>query len=557
MILFGEDGPDGLRRRIAGSVHAATLAETVIAGAGDICAALPAGRVLDARGTMLEVSRLVMERVLTLGVAWAVTGHAPFRARIVRELLAASAFEDWNRRHFLDTAEMVAAVAIGRDWTRPILSRGERETIDGAIAHLGLYRGIGSLRGGTPWATAGTNWTVVCGGGLLTAAALMRPDLPEACDELMERAGDALRLGLSRFDAAGGWPEGRTYGDYAARYAVLAIEALKATGLAERVPLDETGLLRHWRFQRALVGPSGLAFDAGDSLAAPGRSPVLGWFAAEEPEAAAWQWAAPGAPHPLDLVWYHPPASGGAAPEGREVFEAGFATLRRQQGGKAWYLAIRAGGNAANHAHLDLGSFVLDAGAERLVSDLGRADYDAPGYFDPARRFGHFPAQTRAHNVAFAAEQAVAATAAFVTDPADPFRIAVEIDDPTSPFHHLRGFALTEGGAVVADLLQPKAAGDVPLVWQVHTTLPVQAEGGNVRLGAFRLRLGGVPLSVEPVAAEAERYPAFRRLVARCTIPAEGQLIAATFSDDHGTPDPGPLAAWLTATAAKRWSSDG
>ena len=47
----------------------------------------------------------------------------------------------------------------------------------------------------------------------------------------------------------------------------------------------------------------------------------------------------------------------------------------------ALYLAVKGGDNKAAHAHLDLGSFVLDAGGVRWAADLGPDDYDLPGYF--------------------------------------------------------------------------------------------------------------------------------------------------------------------------------
>src|SRR6185295_7886257 len=49
----------------------------------------------------------------------------------------------------------------------------------------------------------------------------------------------------------------------------------------------------------------------------------------------------------------------------------------------ALYVGFKGGDNAANHAHLDLGTFVLDALGQRWAVDLGPDDYDLPGYFGP------------------------------------------------------------------------------------------------------------------------------------------------------------------------------
>ena len=47
----------------------------------------------------------------------------------------------------------------------------------------------------------------------------------------------------------------------------------------------------------------------------------------------------------------------------------------------AIFVGFKGGDNKANHSHLDLGSFVLDALGVRWALDLGSDDYNLPGYF--------------------------------------------------------------------------------------------------------------------------------------------------------------------------------
>ena len=63
----------------------------------------------------------------------------------------------------------------------------------------------------------------------------------------------------------------------------------------------------------------------------------------------------------------------------------------------ALYLAVKGGDNKAPHAHLDLGSFVLDAGGVRWAADLGTDDYDLPGYFG-RQRWSYYRTRTESHN---------------------------------------------------------------------------------------------------------------------------------------------------------------
>jgi hypothetical protein len=563
MMLFGKNKPDGLRRLLAQSTHAAHIAGIIVARADDISRGSLIERRLDpARSTMLETSRLLGERIFTLGIAWAVSGHAPFRRRIVREITAAAQFPDWNRQHFIDTAEIAAAVAIGRNWAQPVMAKSELSLVDDAILRHALRPGLQSLQSGSDWVTARTNWTLVCCGGLITAAALTRAAMPETCDELLALALAPFQSALRGFDDQGGWPEGAAYGAYAARYAILALEALAEVGLSHRVPHEIRRLPVHWRFQRALVGPSGQGFNAGDEPTEHERSPMLGWFAARSGEegAVAWQWQAPGTAHPFDLLSYHalpePPAPE-TAPR-IEAFDAGYAILRHHTDGTEWYLAARAGRNSTNHCHADLGSFVLDVGESRLVCDLGREDYAAPGYFDPARRASYFLTQTRAHNVAFADEQSREAEAIIVVDHS---RIVLDIRDPASPFRHLRGFAPGEnGGVVVADLIVPKCGNDSPpVLWQCHTQAVASESNGRICLDGSRaitVRFHAPDeqlLTIEPVAADENRFSQIRRLTARLSVPADGLFVTCLFSDRDRGPAGKALEAWMRQIAGTRW----
>jgi hypothetical protein len=65
---------------------------------------------------LLSVSRRVLDRVRTLALVHRVEGDVRYADRAWKELEAAAAFPDWNPSHFLDTAEMTHAFALGYDW---------------------------------------------------------------------------------------------------------------------------------------------------------------------------------------------------------------------------------------------------------------------------------------------------------------------------------------------------------------------------------------------------------------------------------------------------------
>lgn len=65
---------------------------------------------------LLSVSRRVLDCVRTLALVHRVEGNPRYADRAWKELEAAAAFPDWNPPHFLDTAEMTHAFALGYDW---------------------------------------------------------------------------------------------------------------------------------------------------------------------------------------------------------------------------------------------------------------------------------------------------------------------------------------------------------------------------------------------------------------------------------------------------------
>ena len=65
----------------------------------------------------------------------------------------------------------------------------------------------------------------------------------------------------------------------------------------------------------------------------------------------------------------------------------------------AVYLGFKGGTPNTNHAHMDIGSFVLDAEGERWAMDLGTGNNDLPGYYDRnGKRWNYYRTQNYSHN---------------------------------------------------------------------------------------------------------------------------------------------------------------
>jgi len=109
-------------------------------------------------------------------------------------LQAASNFPDWNPRHFLDTAEMAHAFAIGYDWLYDQLTPDQRATLRTAMIQKGLNPALESYRTRTGygwWTTCTHNWNQVCNGGISLAALAIAEDEPQIASEILS---NSLRL---------------------------------------------------------------------------------------------------------------------------------------------------------------------------------------------------------------------------------------------------------------------------------------------------------------------------------------------------------------------------
>jgi len=115
---------------------------------------------------LLTTSRRVLDRVRTLALVYRLEGDPRYAKRAWQELEAAAAFKDWNPPHFLDTAEMTHAFALGYDWLYDCWTADQRRVLREAIVTLGLEPGLKVYQKKKGWHRNENNWNQVCNGGL-------------------------------------------------------------------------------------------------------------------------------------------------------------------------------------------------------------------------------------------------------------------------------------------------------------------------------------------------------------------------------------------------------
>ncbi len=392
---------------------------------------------------LLAQSRACLGKVATLSFAYRWFGDERYARRALTEMRAAAAFPDWNPSHFLDTAELCAAFAIGYDWLHDWLAPEERAFLRRVMIEKGLQPGRAAH---ARQAAKVNNWNPVCNGGMVLAALAIAEDEPAIAREFLGLMENSIMKALSLYAPDGAWYEGPGYWKYGTTYLVMLLDSLETAlggdgGLSAARGLDRTGDF----FMRS-IGTSGAMFNYADSGAEPGSSPALFWLARRHGknalavfekhllsehfsklDAAANK---ANASHPgkldrqelmlgnlpnadlvysnrfyaLEIVWYPPANLPDATSEKTRsaLFRGATDTTFLSGRDSGVYVGLKGAGMPNNHAHLDAGSFVLDTPGTRWVADLGVDDYDLPDYFDMregGKRWEYFRLGSLSHNV--------------------------------------------------------------------------------------------------------------------------------------------------------------
>jgi hypothetical protein len=374
-----------LRREVAAAVvHHADLLQDIP----------PITRRLQGR-RLLGQSRRCVDRVVTLSMAYQLTGEPRYAARGCKEMLAAARFSDWNPSHFLDVAEMTFALAIGYDWLFDQLDDASRVEIRNAIMRKGVVLPFETRHKG--WSRARNNWGQVCHGGLTAGALAVLEDHPDLAARTVHNALHNVTSAMASYAPHGSYPEGPGYWSYGTSYNVLLIGVLESVlgsdfGLSKAPGFDQTG-----QYLSLVSGPSGLFFNYADGGASRRLQPALFWFASryQRPdwllgERERWtglvsevtrQTAGAGKSRlaPLALLWMDSNRTDGPigmplhwSSEGETPI-----TVHRSSwtNPHATYVGLKGGSPAASHGQMDIGSFVLDADGVRWAMDLGAEGY--------------------------------------------------------------------------------------------------------------------------------------------------------------------------------------
>lgn len=386
LLLAGEE--ENIRRTIDSDEIWAGIHNYIIGESERIIDFPPVIRVLTGR-RLLDRSREALRRIFYLSYSWRMTSDSRYLERAEKELIAISAFSDWNPSHFLDVAEMTMAAAIGYDWLYNGLSAPVREILKTAIVEKGLKPSLDSSF--NSWLKSSHNWNQVCNAGMMFGALAVIDDFKELSSGIIERARNSIILPMAEYEPDGAYPEGYSYWGYGTTFNVMFLSAAEKLFGKEFLPDINSGFLKTAEYMLNMTGPSGICFNYSDCGQGGSFQPAMLWFAGRLNDfsllwSERYHLLNKGLPSdrllPAALIWgagitidkISPPQSLIWVGKG----ENPVALMRTSWTDKdAIFIGLKGGSPSVNHGHMDIGSFVLDANGERWAMDFGPQDYNS------------------------------------------------------------------------------------------------------------------------------------------------------------------------------------
>ncbi|MBP3592033.1 MAG: heparinase II/III family protein [Clostridia bacterium] len=347
---------------------------------------------------LLVASRNVLARVRTLAQLYKIEGNEAYAERAYLELEEAASWENWNPRHFLDTAELSAAFAFGYDWLYDYLTEERRAVLRDAMWQKGVMAVLDDYRNNERSRTyrwyqdkPGDNWKMVCNGGITMAILSAFEDFPaDICEEALTCAfldtHEAVRTFYSAID--GNYSEGPTYWGYATMYLAYYSKTLCASCGTDYELTNWEGLRKSPVWLINMASNDQMSFNFGDAASANVCSDLFFWIANRfgDNELSTLR---------KNLIIKNPTVTGSetlfyyvpgvedkalALPTSFAIKGNDNASFRTGWGAEDLFAAIHFGKNNAYHGHLDMGTFILNVGSTRFFHDFPPDNYNLKPY---------------------------------------------------------------------------------------------------------------------------------------------------------------------------------
>lgn len=341
---------------------------------------------------LLQVSREAWARIETLSFTYLITEDARYADRAIAEMLNVCSFKDWNPYHFLDTAEMMRAVATGYDWLYNYMSVSDRTKVREALVDMGLkqiiedYNNVPGRRRTWLWAQSAEpdNWNLVCNGGALIAALAIADEEEEICSQVLDSGLKLIQKAVLLYGPDGAWYEGPGYWEYATSYYVGLMSAMNSVFGDTFGYMNVPGVAETGYYINALSGHTGV-FNFHDAVSDKISSPTLFFLSDVLDDASLAQLRLDFMVDndvkatSKDMMWYNTSMTGASVTMPKDYYyrDTEVVTMRSNwNGASAIMTGLHSGKINVYHGHMDAGQFIIDAFGTRYAIDMPPENYN-------------------------------------------------------------------------------------------------------------------------------------------------------------------------------------
>ncbi|THV07865.1 heparinase II/III family protein [Dendrothele bispora CBS 962.96] len=401
--------------------------DTIFGNATQYMSLPPVVYHMDGSSGILDNSREIKMRIKAFAYVYRMTNDTKWVERCWQEV--SNAFSDsfgpsddkWNSNHFLDTAEMSAALGIAYDWLYDQWTSDQRSQILNALNTYGLNFGAKAYTDSSVtyawWKNNVTgNWNCVCNGGLTVAAlAVLGDDQSGNAQTILDNAIDNAKSNCAMAVSTDGtWAETANYWYFGTTgHAEMASSLMTAAGSDFGLLSTNQDFANTGDFHMYVYGQTSL-FNYGDhgpnKFSTTANSMIFYGDQFKQAQYILFQREQADAAEPWSMFWYNPTVSG-AFWDGTDLdhffdneLDQWVSMRSSWTDINAMYVAMKAGMNNGHQTHndLDVGDFVLDAMGTRWAGELGSGDYLSTGYFtseaQDAQRWMYYRKMTEGQN---------------------------------------------------------------------------------------------------------------------------------------------------------------
>ena len=376
---------------------------------------------VDEGGRMLTTAGTYMTRLITMALAYRLTGSKLYLNAVEKSLKWICAYPDWHPTHYLDTSYLTVGVAIAYDWLYDDLSDETKTLVSKSIYEKALSKALEEYKKpeSSTWVNKETNWNVTCHTAMVLGALAVAEDYPEAASTVLDKAITYMPTCLKFFKPDGVWYEGNTYWIMTTEFLTLYLRAIADNdpthdSIAALPGIKETGTF----FLRTLQSSGDMFCYADGHSTTPVNYPTFFYFAKSysQPELAQWCRAQIKKSIEsnstlnefffLSLPWYDTEtASSVAAVPSLQVFRNDIADIAvlcgDQSKAGALKLITKGGEPMKSHQQMDAGTFVVGSDGIDWTAELGAENYNVTGFWENSvggRRWNYFRNNNFSHN---------------------------------------------------------------------------------------------------------------------------------------------------------------